>query len=51
MTATLFDRTQPKELRSCLIKDTVFTQADLLVLLVIKFKAVEADVVWIPPGG
>ena len=31
-------------------KDTVVAEADLLVVLVIKFKAVEADIVRVSPG-
>lgn len=31
-------------------KDTVVAEADLLVALVIKLDAVEADVVWVSPG-
>ena len=32
-------------------KDTVVTETDLLVVLVIKFEAVETDVVRVSPGG
>lgn len=31
-------------------KDTVVTEADLLMVLIVKLKAVETDVVGVPPG-
>lgn len=31
-------------------KDTVVTETDLLVVLVVKLDAVEADIVWVSPG-
>lgn len=36
--------------RKLVRKDTVVTETDLLVVLVIKFEAVEADVVRVSPG-
>lgn len=30
-------------------KDTVVTETDLLMVLVVKLDAVESDVVWVPP--
>lgn len=32
-------------------KDTVVTETDFLMVLVIKLEAVETDVVWVSPGG
>lgn len=31
-------------------KDTVVTEADLLMVLIVKLKAVQTNVVWISPG-